>query len=218
MSSTLFLATNNSGKINEFRKLFQKVALPIEVHAASELGVMPIVEETEDTFEGNARLKAQALWKTLKNYFDSNPSEEPKLWWILADDSGLCVDALQGKPGVYSARYAGIDASAVNNNQKLLNDMRDITTIQERSAYFVCSLVLLDKLGKEKAFEGRCYGHITTEAKGEYGFGYDPLFMPKDYNKSMAQLGNEVKNNISHRAHALKDLLQWLQGVSGLLQ
>jgi XTP/dITP diphosphohydrolase len=148
---------------------------------------------------GNARKKALALRAKL-----------PPDGWALADDSGLCVDALGGGPGVESAYYAGPQGDSAANLTKLVAVMRDIPP-DRRSAYFVCTLVLIDAGGEEHVFEGRCAGRLQREPRGGAGFGYDPLFVPDGFEVSFAELGEDVKNRISHRARAWAKLAEWLR-------
>ena len=174
---------------------------PVLIRSAAEAGGMPKADEIGSTFEANARLKAVALH-----------AELPPSYWVLADDSGLMVDALGGAPGVYSARYAGGGGDEANN-LRLLRDLARVPDA-ERTARFVCTLVLLTEEG-EKVFHGQCEGRILRGARGDGGFGYDPLFVPEGYTETFAQLGEDIKNRISHRARALLALTNWLhdQGV-----
>jgi XTP/dITP diphosphohydrolase len=197
--TTLYLATNNAHKVEELSALFECEELPIIVKDASGIGGMPEVEETETTFEGNATLKVMALADRL------GEGE-----YALADDSGLEVDALGGAPGIFSARFAGEDATDSANLAKLLNLIPQ-WPVEKRGAQFACSLVLVDHLGQRVVFSEICRGHLMTEAKGEHGFGYDPMFVPEGYGQTFAELGWTVKSKISHRAKALQQLLVWLK-------
>jgi XTP/dITP diphosphohydrolase len=186
------LASNNPGKLREIKKLL----LPhdIEVVTASSLGFTENIEESAATFAENAIIKAKTVVAALRL-----PA--------LADDSGLCVDALGGGPGVLSARFAGINASDFQNNHALLTAMADKAT---RSAHFMCVMVCAHPNGALLMASGRCDGTIATSLQGENGFGYDPLFMVPEFNRTMAELDIYVKNSISHRAQALQKLLQTL--------
>ena len=187
----LILATRNAHKVEELQELlpeFEVVALDVVPDA-------PEVEETGVTFEENAALKAVAI-------------SEMTTDWVLADDSGLEVDALGGEPGVYSARYAGTHGDDAGNNAKLVRELEDE---EERSARFRCVLALAEKGEVLGTFAGAVEGRIQKEATGEGGFGYDPLFVPEGHEQSFAELGAEVKNGMSHRRRAVDELLGWLK-------
>ncbi|QHE53173.1 XTP/dITP diphosphatase [Pontibacillus sp. HMF3514] len=189
----IVIASGNEGKIREFRQLFSKYG--IETIAMNDLDeTLPDVEETGETFEENARLKAETI---------SDIIQVP----VLADDSGLEVDALNKRPGVYSARYAGEQKDDQANLQKVLNELEGK---EDREARFVCVLALA-RPGKETVYKrGTCEGQIGAEPQGENGFGYDPVFYPKGFDRTMAQLSSDEKNSISHRSNALKQLEGWL--------
>jgi len=193
--SRIVVATGNAHKTEEIAAALRRQGCAIDVVSAA--GGMPPVEETGLTFAANARLKAEALLKQI------SPGDG-----VLADDSGLEVDALGGEPGVYSARYAGTNASDDDNNQKLLQALGDLPP-PRRQAKFVCSLVLLAE-GIDETFTGQCPGEIQFDPAGEEGFGYDPLFKPRGFTQTFAQLGPGVKERISHRALACQALAQWL--------
>jgi XTP/dITP diphosphohydrolase len=197
----IYLATGNAHKLRELQQMFAAAALPWTVEGAAELGGMPPVEENAGTFFGNALLKARALKKLA-----------PKGAWVLADDSGLEVQALGGAPGVYSARYAGAGAKDGANTEKLLRTL-EIIPDGSRAARFVCVLALLGPGGEEKIFEGDCRGRIGRAPSGGGGFGYDPVFFPDGFEKTFAELGDDVKNKISHRARALQKLFNYLRGL-----
>ncbi len=161
----------------------------------------PEVEETADTFVGNAALKATQLAPVLGA-------------WIIGEDSGLCVPALDGAPGVYSARYAGTHGDDQANNDKLLREMAALTGA-ERAAYYVSTAVLADPTGKVVAsVEGRCHGTIVTERRGTGGFGYDPLFLVSEHGKTFGELPLEVKQQMSHRAKAFAELRPVLERLA----
>ncbi len=196
---TVVVATSNKGKLAEIRG-----ALGFEgwhFVAASELDhAWPSPEEDGTTFEANARIKAVA-------------ARERFALAALADDSGLVVDALGGEPGVYSSRYAGPCATDAENNARLLLALAD-TPSEERTARFVCSMVFIDEDGTETIAEGACEGLIATEARGDGGFGYDPLFLPQAApGRAMAELTTAEKNAISHRGAALRALRAKLAGL-----
>ncbi|HEY4247601.1 MAG TPA: RdgB/HAM1 family non-canonical purine NTP pyrophosphatase [Lacunisphaera sp.] len=183
----IYLATGNAHKVREFQQLAAATGTPVEFVRPES---MPAVVEDTGTFIGNARKKALALKAIL-------PAEA----WVLADDSGLCVDALGGAPGVESAYYAGPEGDSAANLAKLVQDLRKVPTAQ-RGAHFLCVLVLIDEGGYEHVFEGRCVGHLLLEPRGGSGFGYDPLFVPDGYEKSLAEFDEASKNLLSHRGRA----------------
>lgn len=158
---------------------------------------MPPVVEDAGTFEGNAAKKARAL------------RERAPDSWILADDSGLCVDALGGAPGVESANYAGPAASGPANVAKLLDALKEVPP-ERRTARFVCVLCVIAPDGRETLFEGHVGGTILGEPRGDGGFGYDPVFKPHGFAGSFAELGEAVKNPVSHRGRAWRELAAWL--------
>mgnify|MGYP000343331196 FL=1 len=191
----LILATGNNHKAEEFAQLLD--GLSFQVRSASFCGGMPTVTEDGTAFAANADLKATAL-----------RAIAPANAWVLADDSGLEVDALDGAPGIFSARYAGPGASDRQNLEKLLAEMRDVPGSQ-RTARFRCVLCLIDPHGHRTFYDGICNGQIATQPTGTEGFGYDPIFIPDAYEKSLAELGESVKSRISHRAKAV----EWLRSV-----
>lgn len=193
----LILATGNHHKVEEFELLLK--GLDLWVDPATVVGGMPAVEETGKTFKANATLKADAL-----------RALAPKGAYVLADDSGLEVDQLHGEPGVHSARYAGLNASDATNRNKLLAAMEGVD-YPLRAARFCCVLCLCLPDGSTKYFEGICEGLITTEERGTSGFGYDSIFMPKDYGKTFSELGEAIKAYISHRAIAVKAMRKFLK-------
>ncbi|MDX2110053.1 MAG: RdgB/HAM1 family non-canonical purine NTP pyrophosphatase [Verrucomicrobiota bacterium] len=201
MTSPLVItvATGNSHKLEEFAAISRLLALPITWQSAKTVGGMPPVDENGADFLANARIKAQALRELL-----------PTPAWVLADDSGLEVDALGGAPGIYSARYAGPGASDVDNYQKLLAALRHVPPAS-RGARFVCWLALIDAQGNEVAHYGECRGRILETPSGQGGFGYDPLFVPDGYSETYSVLADTVKHQISHRARAMSSLAQWLR-------
>jgi XTP/dITP diphosphohydrolase len=193
----ILIATMNEGKLREYQRLLTQVpGLELETMASLSMGVE--VDEDRDTFAGNARKKATEIAAVAGVA-------------CLADDSGLEVDALGGRPGVHSARYAGEGASDARNNEKLLAELREVPDA-ERTARFRCSIVVVEADGRElAAVDGACEGHIGRELRGTHGFGYDPLFIPAGYDQTMAELGPETKNEISHRAKAAAKLVPLLQ-------
>ncbi|MGP4071357.1 XTP/dITP diphosphatase [Piscibacillus sp. B03] len=190
----IYVATTNKGKIKEFQDMFSSLDIEM-VSLMDAFDDVEDVEETGTTFEENARLKADTYSKTY-----NIP--------VMADDSGLAVDALNGDPGIYSARYAGLEKNDTQNIEKLLKNLKGI---QNRDAAFVSVIAYADP-GKETIVaEGRCEGQITKEPQGTQGFGYDPVFIPKGYQQTMAELGPEVKNKISHRKRALDAMIDMIK-------
>ncbi len=173
-------------------------SLRLEVAPATALGGMPAVLEDTGTFLGNARKKAEALRPIL-----------PVGGWALADDSGLCVDALGGAPGVESAYYAGPQGDPTANLAKLVAAMRGVPDAR-RGAEFVCVLLLAGPGGLEQSFEGRCRGVLAREPRGSGGFGYDPLFVPEGHAGTLAEMAPGEKNRISHRGLAWAACVGWL--------
>lgn len=194
----LYLATGNAHKVEEFGQLLAAAELPVTLLSATSVGGMPEVDETATTFAGNARIKAEALRALVPH--DS---------WVLADDSGLEVDALGGAPGIRSARYAGEKASDGDNRQKLLAEMKHVPESQRR-ARFVCVLALLGP-HESHLFEGTCSGRMIESESGAGGFGYDPLFRPDGFEATFAEMPGDLKNRISHRGRALEKLAAWLR-------
>lgn len=190
MKMKLIFATHNKNKLKEVKSL---VPSSIELLSLDEINFHDEIEETADTIEGNALLKAKTIFeKTGISCF--------------ADDSGLLVDALNGAPGVYSARYAGEQKNDQDNMRKLLQELKDNPN---RNAHFKTAMALIID-GKDYLFEGKIEGKIITEKLGANGFGYDPIFVPDGYNETFAQLDSETKNKISHRAKAIKQLLEFI--------
>ena len=185
MSQKFVLASHNPGKIREMSAILSQFG--VEVVTPKELGITVDVEETGTTFAENAMLKAKAICKE---------SGLP----VIADDSGLCVNALNGGPGVYSARYGGEGLDDVQRYQLLLANMRGQTT---RAAHFACAIACAFPNGDELTAEGKCHGTIAFAPMGEGGFGYDPVFFVPEKAKTFGQLTAEEKSEISHRGKAL---------------
>ncbi len=184
------MATNNADKVREVNRIIQPFGH--RCVGLKEIGLQLNVDETGDTYAKNALLKAMAAYRLTERA-------------ILADDSGLEVDALDGAPGIKSARFAGDGATSQQNNDKLLY-LLERTPYSRRTAQFVCAMVLVDASGRVTEAHGRCPGVIGFEPQGEHGFGYDPLFYHKG--KSFATLTDEEKDTISHRGIALRQLMQ----------
>jgi len=195
----LYLASGNAHKVAEMNALAQASGLALQIVSAKTVGGMPPVVEDAGTFVGNARKKARALQSVL-----------PAGAWVLADDSGLCVVALDGAPGVESAYYAGPEGDGAANLRKLVAVMATVPPAQ-RGAYFVCVLVVVGPDATEVVFEGRCDGVLAEAPQGGAGFGYDPLFVPTGHTESFAQLGDAIKNELSHRGRAWVQLARWFK-------
>lgn len=191
--SKILFASHNAGKIAEIKQMLEP--LGIEVISAAEV-TFPDVEETGSTFTENSLLKSQTIAKEL-----GIP--------CLADDSGLCVDALNGAPGVYSARYAP-ERDFDKGIERLLKEMSESAN-KSRAAHFACVVSLAWPDGRYKLFEGRVDGYIAEQKMpGSEGFGYDPVFVPQGYDRSFAQMSKEEKNNMSHRGRAMKKFKEYL--------
>ncbi|NOS85723.1 MAG: XTP/dITP diphosphatase [Ignavibacteria bacterium] len=189
----IFIASTNKGKISEIRSYLAPMGY--ELFSLLDNPGIPDIEETGLTFEENALIKAKAVFDVVKIP-------------VLADDSGLEVDLLGGRPGVYSARYSGEGATDEKNVTKLLNELGD--NVKNRTARFRCVIALYDGMN-ERFFDGVCEGNITFHPKGKDGFGYDPVFMPIGYQQTFSELGVDVKNTISHRGKALLSLVKFLE-------
>lgn len=189
----LLIATHNEGKVKEFRKMF--ASLGIEVESLNDYPDLPEVEETGMTFEENARLKAETISKLTGRM-------------VLADDSGLKVDALGGLPGVWSARFSAPEPTDAKNNAKLLHELAMVLEQEDRSAQFHSTLVVAAPDKESLVVAADWPGYIAFELKGEDGFGYDPLFLVGETGRTAAQLSPEEKNAISHRGLAMKKLME----------
>jgi len=187
----LVVATRNAGKLKEIGKLL--APLGVEAKGLDELDCSLEVVEDGDSFAANARKKANEIAVLTGRM-------------TLADDSGLVVDALNGAPGIYSARYAGENCTDAENNARLLQELAGVPT-QLRTGAFVCAMALVDPDGDVLEFSGRLAGLILDEPRGSGGFGYDPLFLVPEYGKTLAELPLEIKNRISHRGAALQQLI-----------
>lgn len=195
MAIHLLLGTNNQGKVAEYLAFLE--ALPLVLVTPSQAGIMTAPEETGGTFEENALLKAR--------YY----AERSGLL-TLADDSGLEVDALNGGPGIYSARYGGPGASDADRVEKLLKALEPVPW-EQRTAKFRCVVALVSPDGTEDTFHGAREGYVTLEARGNNGFGYDPVFFLPTLGQTMAELSSKAKNQLSHRAEAACKAVQRLQ-------
>ncbi|MGG1247538.1 XTP/dITP diphosphatase [Bacillus spizizenii] len=189
------IATHNPGKLKEFKEILEPRGY--DVKSLADIGFTEEIEETGHTFEENAILKAEAVAKAANKM-------------VIADDSGLSIDNLGGRPGVYSARYAGEQKDDKANIEKVLSELKGIEK-EQRTARFRCALAVSIPGEETKTVEGHVEGYIAEEPRGEYGFGYDPIFIVKDKDKTMAELTSDEKNKISHRADALKKLSKLLE-------
>ena len=189
----IIVATNNQGKVKEIKQILA----PHNVMSQSEAGIDLEVEETGETFADNAFLKARSL----KQFTNAA---------IIADDSGLMVDYLNGEPGVYSARYAGDNTTPEQGMEKLLKNL-DGVPFEDRTARFVSVVALIMPDGTEYSFEGTCDGYITNIRKGDNGFGYDPIFYYPPLEKTFAEMDDNEKNSVSHRYIAIKKLVEFLE-------
>lgn len=191
---TLVFATNNKHKLEEVKKITTHL---VRILSLSEIDCSDDIPETADTLEGNALQKARYI----KEHFGYD---------CFADDTGLEVEALNNAPGVYSARYAGPEHDSEANMKKLLAEMEGK---ENRKARFRTVIALIWE-GKEYLFDGQIDGQIIREKRGNAGFGYDPVFMPDTYNQTFAELGDDIKNGISHRARAVQKLISFLSNLS----
>ncbi|MBE2256257.1 MAG: RdgB/HAM1 family non-canonical purine NTP pyrophosphatase [Ignavibacteria bacterium] len=194
----IILASNNKHKISELKSILNGFS-KIQLLSLEEANIFIEVEETGDTLNKNAFLKALEIF---------NITGIP----VIADDSGLFVDALNGEPGVYSSRYAGLNATYSDNCEKLISELKK-KNLTESKAEFRTVICFIDKLNNEKYFEGIVKGKIITEQHGDNGFGYDPLFIPEGVNKTFAQLTDEEKNKLSHRANAVNKFTEYLKNL-----
>lgn len=194
----LVVSTGNQHKVEEIKEILGE--FNIEVVSKNQVGLKDLeVIEDGKTLEENSLKKAKALAEKVD-------------CMVIADDSGLFVDELGGEPGVYSSRYAGEEGNDLKNNRKLLKALEFIP-MENRTAKFKTVIVLITEEKNIITVYGECKGKILTEASGENGFGYDPLFVPEGYDKTFAELGNEIKNKISHRANALMNLKEVLKNI-----
>ena len=197
----IVLATNNAHKAKEIEDILGD--LNVEIVLKSEVGLRDWdVEETGTTLEENAIIKARSFKESIGE-IDA---------FVLADDTGLFVEKLNGEPGVHSARYAGVEHDDEANNKLLLRNMKDFSG-EDRKAEFRTTMALIDSKGKEYLAEGKCKGMILESPRGENGFGYDPLFVPENYEESFAELSDDIKNKISHRYNASISLYEILKGI-----
>ena len=189
----IVVATNNSHKLKEIKEILKGY----EILSLKDIDFNDEIVEDGNSFEENSLIKA----RTVHNYLKSKNLD----YIVLADDSGLCCDALNGEPGIYSARYAG-EHDDKANRKKLIKELEG----KDKTAYFNYTIVLYYPNDNYKVFEGKTYGIIIDEEKGESGFGYDPIFYSNDLNKTFAEATEEEKNSVSHRGRAIKEMLKEL--------
>jgi len=189
--SELVIATTNPGKVREYRSMLSPYFSSVE--GTSDRTDLDPVPETGETFHENADLKASGYFEQI-----GRPT--------LADDSGLCVEALDGAPGIHSARYAGENASDRDNNRKLLQALSDAPE-EQRTAFFECCIVVCLDRNRTLSARGRCHGRILRDPRGDGGFGYDPLFQPEGHERTFGEMDPEEKHERSHRAAAIRNLI-----------
>jgi len=194
----ILVATNNTHKLSELKNLININGC--ELFSMKDLNINLDIEENGLTFAENATIKAKALYEYINN---------PE-YIVIADDSGLCVDYLNGEPGIYSARFSGGNDS--DNRKKLLHELNGVPQ-NKRNAHFNCTIALINN-NELITFEGICNGIIAENERGENGFGYDPLFFYPELNKTFAELTSEEKNEVSHRANAVKKLREYLERIN----
>lgn len=192
MKKTIMLASNNKHKLQEFKEILKDY----NILTLNDINYFEDIEETGKTFEENALIKAQ----TIHNYLKDKNLE----YIVVADDSGLCVDALNGEPGVYSARYAGEHGDNEANRKKLQDNLLG----KRREAYFVCTIVVVYPDGEHKTFVGKTSGRIIEEERGKKDFGYDCIFYSNDLNKTFGEASEDEKNSVSHRGRAINEMLR----------
>jgi XTP/dITP diphosphohydrolase len=194
----LVLATSNQGKVKEIKYIYGDM----DVVAYSDLIEQFEIEETGSTFKENALIKARAVFEAL----------DDKDVVVIADDSGISVDALDGAPGIYSARYAGVDASDRDNLNKLVDALKE-KGLKSSKAHYTAAIAVVTK-DAEFTIHGWMYGDVITTLRGENGFGYDPIFIPEGYDKTLGELDEKTKKSLSHRSQALKHTKSVLHSLS----
>lgn len=195
----IILASHNKNKAKEMQNLL--IHLPVKLLTLADIGFLAEIEEDGETFAENALIKARAVWQ----YRNS---------WVMADDSGLEVPFLGGRPGVHSARYAGYPTDDQANNDKLVEELKEAST-DERQGIFVSEIALISPEGRAQTFRGECKGLIVLQPQGKGGFGYDPYFFVEELGKTYAELTQEEKNKISHRGVAMRKCLEVINNYFG---
>lgn len=202
----IIVASNNKYKVEEIKDILKD--LDFEVLSLQDAGIHIEPEETGETFEENAFIKARAVYDHIREQEKADPAKKNKKDYrnnlVLGDDSGLCVDYLEGEPGVYSSRWAGIPGDDAANNRKLLEELKGVP-MEQRTARFISAMVLIGHKTDIRV-KGKTEGYIIEEEKGYHGFGYDPLFFSSDLAKTFAEASSLEKNHVSHRARALAKL------------
>jgi len=198
----LVIASKNIHKIREIKTILNDLIFNVDILSLIDFPEYEPPEETGTSFEENAIEKATHAAKALNQ-------------WVISDDSGLVVPSLNGEPGVYSARYAGKDATDSDNRKKLLSKMDELSD-KDRSAYFECCIALASPEGLKKCACAMCEGRIEVQEKGGEGFGYDPIFVKHDYNKTFSELKASLKNKISHRRKALDKIVLTIESIISL--
>lgn len=193
----IVICSDNQGKIAEIKEYLSRVLKNVNILSKKEAGIRIDIEETGETFKENARLKAQTV---------HNLIQKP----VIADDSGLCIDALNGEPGIYSARYAGKNKTDTEKYLFLLNKMKHITDLSKRTCHYTICLCYIDQDESEHYFEGYLYGRIAFAPYGQNGHGYDPIFLLPN-GQHIAELSLDEKNSISHRGQALRALVDYIR-------
>lgn len=191
---TIVIASNNEHKLKEFKRILKEY----NILTLKDIEYYDEIEETGETFEENALIKAETIHQYLK--------EKGLEYIVISEDSGLCVDSLNGAPGVYSARYSGIHGDDQANRDKLQKELEG----KDRRAYFICDIVVYYPNGEHKVYVGKTFGEITKEEIGNKDFGYDCIFYSEDLNKTFGEAKEEEKNKVSHRARALAELVREL--------
>lgn len=195
---TLVLASSNEHKVKEFKKILND----FNIITMKEIGFNDDIEENGETASENALIKAEAIHKFCE--------AQGLKYYVVTDDTGLCVSALNGAPGVYSARYAGGHGNSEANRNKVLKELEGKA---DRSAYFNCAIALISPSGKKVVVEGQTDGVITVKPEGDNGFGYDSIFFSNDLGKTFAVASEEEKNSVSHRGRALEKLLKEIDNI-----
>ena len=190
----IVLASNNQHKVKEFKDILSNY----EILTMKDIGYLEDIEEPGETFAENALIKAETIHNYLK--------EKGLDYIVIADDSGLCCDALDGAPGVYSARYAGEHGNDAANREKLRKELQG----KERAACFVCNIIVYYSNGEHKLFEGKTYGKIIDEERGKKDFGFDCIFLSDELHKTFGEATEEEKNSVSHRGRAIQKMVKEL--------
>ncbi|MCX4365255.1 MAG: RdgB/HAM1 family non-canonical purine NTP pyrophosphatase [Bacilli bacterium] len=192
---TIVLASNNQHKVLEYQKILKNYKLI----TLKDLDYQEEIEENGHTFAENALIKASTIHNYLK--------EQQKDYIVLAEDSGLCINALNGAPGIYSARYSGVHGNSLENRKRVL---KELDGVDDRSAYFMCAIVVYFPNGEYQTFTGRTDGSITKEERGRTDFGYDAIFLSDDLDCTFGEATEEEKNSVSHRGRAIEEMLKFL--------